>query len=76
LATGLKNGTINKNDIPPIRVFRHTDGNIYSLDNRRLYAFKKAGIDPPQVWAPEDLVKEQIKWKMTTKNNGKSIRIR
>ncbi|MGP4039475.1 RHS repeat-associated core domain-containing protein [Gracilibacillus sp. D59] len=67
LATGLKNGSVNKNDIPAIRVFQHTDGNMYSLDNRRLYAFKQAGIDPPQVWAPNDLVQKQIGWKMTTK---------
>ncbi|WP_433958695.1 hypothetical protein [Cytobacillus horneckiae] len=76
LATGLKDGSINKNDIPAIRVFQHTDGNIYSLDNRRLYAFKQAGIDPPQVGAPSDLVKDQIEWKMSTKNNGTSIRLR
>jgi hypothetical protein len=76
LAAGLKNGSVNKNDIPAIRVFQHTDGNIYSLDNRRLYAFKQAGIDPPQVWAPNDLVQKQIGWKMTTKSNGTSIRLR
>ncbi|MBX7066086.1 MAG: hypothetical protein K1X28_02530 [Parachlamydiales bacterium] len=31
-------------DIPPIRVVEY-EGNLYTLDNRRLYAFQQAGLD-------------------------------
>ncbi|MEL6864455.1 MAG: polymorphic toxin-type HINT domain-containing protein, partial [Bacteroidota bacterium] len=40
---GLKNGKISPDDIPAIRIVKK-DGLIYTLDNRRLYSFQKAGI--------------------------------
>ncbi|MFF8391807.1 RHS repeat domain-containing protein, partial [Cellulosimicrobium funkei] len=39
----LRSGEKRAEDIAPIRVFER-DGNLYSLDNRRLYAFKEAGV--------------------------------
>lgn len=49
------------NDIPIIEVFRHSDGNIYSINNRRLYAFKMAGIDSvPVKWVSRNSMRH--KW--------------
>jgi len=78
LIEGLKNGTISADEIPTIRVFE-MDGKIYSLDNRRLYAFKKAGVRRINVeWVnpstPE--IAKELTWKFTTINNGISIRVR
>ncbi|GAE90969.1 hypothetical protein JCM21531_4637 [Acetivibrio straminisolvens JCM 21531] len=75
LINGLKSGKISPNDVPAIRIFEK-DGVIYSLDNRRLYAFKEAGIDNINyVWAtPEEIANEA--WKMTTNNGGVTIRVR
>ena len=46
LTKGLKNGTIDPNSIPPIRIVEK-DGMIFTLDNRRLKAFQDAGVDIP-----------------------------
>ena len=43
LIKDLKNGSVSTKSIPPINVFLK-DGKMYSLDNRRLYAFKQAGM--------------------------------
>ena len=55
------------------------DGNIYSLDNRRLFAFKEAGMKTINVqWVDPTspkIAKEIIK-KFTTPNNGISIILR
>ena len=45
---GLKDGSIEPSDVEPIRIFKQ-DGKIYSLDNRRLYAFKQAGVSEIRV---------------------------
>lgn len=72
---GLKNGTINPKSIPEIRIFEK-NGQIFSLDNRRLYAFKEAGInDIPYRWATTEEIANEA-WKMTTNNGGTSIRVR
>jgi hypothetical protein len=69
--TSLVNGEISPKDIPHIRVWTKTNGKKYSLDNRRLYAFKKAinsgaAIDTITV---EDAnkrpnLKRELDWKM------------
>lgn len=41
---GLRHGTLSVDDFPPIRVVEH-NGRLYSLDNRRLSAFKAAQLD-------------------------------
>ena len=70
----LKSGRITADDISPIRVFEK-DGELYTLDNRRLKAFQEAGIPVPTVKAtPEEVAGES--WKFTTKNNGMSVRVR
>ena len=43
LATGLKNGSIKPGDVPAIRTVER-NGHLISIDNRRLAAFREAGI--------------------------------
>jgi hypothetical protein len=43
VVNGLKSGAIKPMDIPPIRLTAK-DGVLYTLDNRRLFAFQQAGI--------------------------------
>ncbi|MBI4359970.1 MAG: RHS repeat-associated core domain-containing protein [Candidatus Jacksonbacteria bacterium] len=75
LIQGLKKGSTKATDIPPVKLFEKTDGTIWSLDNRRLKAFQKADIKIPYKAATQQ---EIIKGadKMTSKNSGKSIKIR
>jgi hypothetical protein len=74
LAANLKAGITDPDTIPPIRVF-HREGAIFTLDNRRLEAFRRAGIPVPYRWATDDEV-EAERWKFTTRNGGTSIRVR
>jgi len=74
LAEGLKNGTVDPAGVTPIRLVEK-DGQWFTLDNRRLEAFRRAGILVPYRMAtPEEAAEEQ--WKFTTRNGGTSIRIR
>ncbi len=41
LVAGLKNGTVKPGDVPPIRLVER-DGHLFTLDNRRLEAFRQA----------------------------------
>jgi hypothetical protein len=53
----------------------HRGDDVFSLDNRRLEAFRRAGVDIPYRQAtPEEAAAEA--WKFTTRNGGESIRIR
>ncbi|GBF58727.1 hypothetical protein PbB2_02415 [Candidatus Phycosocius bacilliformis] len=47
---------------------------IFTLDNRRLYAFQKAGVEVP--YQKLDAVPKRQMFKFTTTNNGASINIR
>lgn len=74
LASGLKKGNISPQSVPPIRLVER-DGQLYTLDNRRLEAFRRAGVEVPYRMAtPKEDSAEG--WKFTTRNNGTSIRIR
>ncbi|MFE8152802.1 RHS repeat-associated core domain-containing protein [Brenneria goodwinii] len=55
----------------------HKDS-VFSLDNRRLYAAKEAGVSKiPSRWAtPDELSKINLERRFSTKNGGKSIRTR
>lgn len=75
LIDGLSSGSISPDSIPPIRIFQK-DGNIYALDNRRLYAFQQAGISPKTVWATPAEIARETAWKMSTTNGGTSIIVR
>ncbi|WP_169729095.1 toxin TcdB middle/N-terminal domain-containing protein [Methanolobus tindarius] len=76
LIEGLKNGNIDPSDIPPIRIYE-MDGKIYSIDNRRLYAFKEADINIRYVYAtPKDLKTAMHNDKFSSINDGLSIVVR
>jgi RHS repeat-associated protein len=70
----LKTGRATANDFPAIRIFEH-EGKIYTLDNRRLYVFKESNVPINFRRAtPQEVASEG--WKMTTQNEGTSIRVR
>ena len=74
LASGLRSGRIDPNDVPAIRIFER-DGIFFTLDNRRLEAFRRAGVNiRAQMATPQEIADESRKF--TTQNNGVSIRIR
>ncbi|MGW9454251.1 RHS repeat domain-containing protein [Streptomyces sp. NPDC055632] len=70
----LKAGRTGASDFPPIRVFQR-DGKMYTLDNRRLHVFQEAGVPINFKRATPQEVSSQG-WKMTTQNDGTSIRVR
>ena len=43
LAAGLKDGSIKPGDVPAIRIVER-NGQLISIDNRRLWAFREAGV--------------------------------
>ena len=74
MAEALKSGSLKADQVPAIRLVEK-DGNLFTLDNRRLEAFRRAEMNIPYRMAtPEEAASEL--WKFTTKNNGISIRIR
>ena len=71
---GLKNGTTAAESVPPIRILER-DGKLFTLDNRRLDSFRRAGVDIPyQMATPKEIADEA--WKFSTKNGGISIRVK
>ena len=75
LTKGLKDGTIDPNSIPAIRI-TEKDGKIFSLDNRRLKAFQDAGVDINFEKVDfKTLPKKELK-KFSTTNGGTDIKIR
>lgn len=70
----LRTGQVRSDSLPPIRIFRK-DGNVFSLDNRRLYAAQQAGVRIKTVGATKSEIMREA-WKFTTKNGGSSIRVR
>ncbi len=74
LAEGLRTGRIPREAVPPLRLVER-EGELFTLDNRRLEAFRRAGVEIPWCMAtPEDLAAEA--WKFTTTNGGVSVRVR
>jgi len=73
LAKGLKEGTINPKDIPAVRIYRDEyTGKVYSLDNRRLWAAKEAGVDINVRWATEGELSKLLNH-VTTTNGGTGV---
>ena len=74
LARRLQQGMIQPEHVPALRLVEKT-GQLFTLDNRRLEAFRRAGVHAPYRMAtPEEAASEA--WKFTTRNNGISIRVR
>ena len=79
LVDALKAGSVTPDDVPAIRIFKGGDGYVYSLDNRRLYAFKKAGMREINAkWADTSKrrIRKEIRNKFHPINDGLSIRVR
>jgi hypothetical protein len=74
MADALRSGTLKPDQVPAIRLVER-DGQLFTLDNRRLEAFRRAGVDVQYRMAtPDEAAREA--WKFTTRNEGVSIRIR
>lgn len=73
LAAGLRSGRIGPADVPPIRIFER-GGKHFTLDLRRLGAFRLAGMPVPYRVATEREVRRES-WNLTTKNDGRSVRV-
>lgn len=75
-ADALRKGTLLPTDLALIRLWKDDKGNVWTLDHRRLAAFRLAGLESvPYQWATEEEVKNQM-WKMTTRTEGKTIRLK
>jgi RHS repeat-associated protein len=75
LAEGLKVGAVSAEKVPAIRVVE-MNGKLYSLDNRRLEAFRRAGVSPRFEVIPLNQAEKELSWKFTTKNDGESVRVK
>jgi hypothetical protein len=74
LAEGLRTGRIRPEQIDPIRIAER-DGKLYSLDNTRLEAFRRAGVPIPVRSATQAEIDETMShW--STGNFGVSIFVR
>jgi hypothetical protein len=74
-AEGLKTGTLSPT-VLRITVWQDASGKIWTLDHRRLAAFRLAGLtEVPVQWATPEQVQSQM-WKMSTNNGGTSIRLK
>ena len=63
LAQALMDGTVGVENVPPIRLVRR-DGKLFSLDNRRLEAFRRAGLAVRcRMASPQEVADES--WKFT-----------
>ena len=75
-AEALKSSALKATDLPEIRIWQDADGKLWTLDHRRLAAFRMAELDSvPFRWATDEEVANQM-WKMTTKTNGISIKLK
>ncbi len=79
LAEGLRSGAIRAEDVEPIRLVER-EGKLYTLDNCRLEAFRRAGVDVPYVLAhnmmSERAILKEWRKRYTTSNEGVSIVVR
>ena len=74
LAEDLKTGKIEPSNVPPLRLTER-DGQLFTLDNRRLEAFRRADKEIPWRWATADEIAQES-FKFTTTNDGISVRVR
>ena len=75
-AEALKSGALKATDLPEIRIWQDADGKLWTLDHRRLATFRMTELDSvPFRWAMDEKVANQM-WKMTTKTNGISIKLK
>ena len=71
-AEALKSGTLNP-EVLRMNVWKDANGKIWTLDHRRLAAFRLSGLqEAPIQWADPS----RQMWKMTTTNGGTSIKLK
>ncbi|RQR70883.1 type IV secretion protein Rhs, partial [Burkholderia sp. Bp9012] len=73
-AQALQDGTLDPN-ILKTKIWKDGAGKLWTLDHRRLAAFKLARKCMPYQMASKDEIDNQM-WKMSTKNGGTSIRLK
>jgi hypothetical protein len=73
LTTKLRSQSVLPGSVEPIRIVQK-DNMIFSLDNRRLYAYQQADVQVP--YKKLDTVPVRENYKFSTKTNGESITIR
>ena len=72
-AEALTKGTISASKFPPIRIFKSDGGRLVTLDNRRLWCCKQAGVEVKCTWATEaEIEKEDYKFTSGKGFEGKS----
>lgn len=74
LAEGLRTGQVRPEDVPPLRLVER-EGKFFTLDKRRLEAFRRAGVAIPWRMATSEEVDAEA-WKFTTTNDGISVKVR
>ena len=74
LVIALRAGLISAEDVTPIRLVRR-GGQLYTLDNRRLEAFRRAGMVIAYRIATDQEAEDE-EWKFTTTNAVVSARVR
>lgn len=70
-AEALRSGTLDPNDLPTVRL-TEIDGEMVTLDNRRLAAFKEAGVGMPYRSASAKEVSAE-KYKFNNQDGGRSV---
>ena len=74
-AKALENGSLNP-EVLKMDAWQDATGKIWTLDHRRLAAFKLSGLpEAPVNWVTPTQVQSQM-WKMSTKTGGTSIRLK
>lgn len=57
----LKSERLSPNYLPKIRIWKDSKGNLWTLDHRRLNAFRLANLNSVEfVWAAEDEAEKQM----------------
>lgn len=73
-AKAFRDGTLDPKKLPTIKVWRDTEGRVWTLDHRRLAAMRLSGvIDKVEVEFVSEAVVQAQKFKFGTHNEGKSI---
>lgn len=73
-AEALKSGSLDPN-VLRIKVWKDATGKVWTLDHRRLAAFRLAKKCVPIEWASENEVADQM-WKMTTNTGGETMKLK
>ncbi|SCL30352.1 intein C-terminal splicing region/RHS repeat-associated core domain-containing protein [Micromonospora nigra] len=74
-AAALADGSLDSSVLDPIRLV-DKEGKLYTLDNRRLVAYQKAGIEVPYRMATGAEIRKEWRKKFTTQTDGIGILIR